>query len=48
MLDIRVLVEDDELLEKGIAEPFEEYNTSNFVTVSLPGQQHQVRFQSAT
>ncbi|KAJ3412799.1 F-actin-capping protein [Chytridiales sp. JEL 0842] len=39
--DIRVLIQDDELLEQAVAEPFEEYNTDNFHVVSLPDQQHQ-------
>lgn len=41
-LDVRNIIADDAELEKGIAAALEEYNLSQFTTVEVPGQQHQV------
>lgn len=41
-LDVRNIIADDAELEKGIAAALEEYNLTQFTTVEVPGQQHQV------
>jgi len=40
--DIRVLINNDTLLQKGILPYFEQYNTEQFAPVDLPGQSHKV------
>ncbi|TPX71508.1 hypothetical protein SpCBS45565_g01083 [Spizellomyces sp. 'palustris'] len=40
--DVRVLVDDESLLENGVAGIFEEYNLEQFITVTPPGKKHQV------
>ncbi|KAI8823584.1 F-actin-capping protein subunit alpha [Fimicolochytrium jonesii] len=40
--DVRVLLEDEALLENGVTSCFQEYNLEQFATVVPPGQQHQV------
>lgn len=40
--DVRNIIADDAELEKGIAAALEEYNLTQFTTVEVPGQQHQV------
>ena len=42
MLDVRVLINDDMLLQEGAASAFREYNTEQFITVQVPGQEYEV------
>lgn len=39
--DVRVIVDDDAGLEEGILPALREYNISQFMTVEVPGEQHQ-------
>lgn len=41
--DLRTIVDDDEALQDGIQSSLEEYNKEQFVCVTVPGQDHQVR-----
>ncbi|KAJ3288022.1 hypothetical protein HK104_008365 [Borealophlyctis nickersoniae] len=40
--DVRVLLDDDALLQRHIGDIFAQYNTQQLVAVSVPGQSHQV------
>ena len=40
--DIRAIVSDDSSLQTGILPALEEYNVAQFITVGVPGHQHQV------
>ncbi|KAJ3195957.1 hypothetical protein HK101_010550 [Irineochytrium annulatum] len=40
--DVRVLLENDDLLHNGASGAYQQYNTENFLHVTLPGQKHQV------
>jgi capping protein alpha len=40
--DIRNIISDDSALETGITSALKEYNVEQFVTVSVPGFDHQV------
>ncbi|KAF8630941.1 hypothetical protein AX17_005298 [Amanita inopinata Kibby_2008] len=39
--DIRNIISDDELLQEGILPALKEYNLAQFITVDVPGHQHQ-------
>lgn len=41
--DLRTIVDDDEALQTGIQPALEEYNKEQFVCVTAPGKDHQVR-----
>jgi len=45
-IDIRVLIGNDALLQRGLAKHFEQYNTEQFTPVDLPGHSHKVFFFS--
>ncbi|KAJ1568252.1 F-actin-capping protein [Cladochytrium tenue] len=38
--DVRVLLDDDDLLQEAVSEPFREYNTENFLNVKPPDADH--------
>jgi capping protein alpha len=40
--DIRVLIGNDQLLQRGVTPHFEQYNTEQFTPVDVPGQSHKV------
>lgn len=40
--DIRVLINNDTLLQRGVANAFQEYNTEQFTPVDMPGQSYKV------
>ncbi|RKO91143.1 f-actin-capping protein subunit alpha-like protein [Blyttiomyces helicus] len=40
--DVRTLLDDDALLQRGIGEAFEEHNTEQLVAVDVPGAEHKV------
>jgi len=40
--DIRVLINNDQLLQRGVANAFQEYNTEQFQPVDMPGQSYKV------
>lgn len=42
-LDIRNIISHDELLQDGIRPALKEYNLAQFITVDVPGNNHQVR-----
>ena len=41
-LDVRVLMADDAAFQDGILDALQEYNTKQYITVKLPGQENQV------
>lgn len=41
-LDVRDIIADDEALQAGILPSLQEYNLEQFITVDLPGCEHQV------
>ena len=41
-LDVRDIIADDEALQAGILPSLQEYNLGQFITVDLPGCEHQV------
>ncbi|KZV96424.1 F-actin capping protein, alpha subunit, partial [Exidia glandulosa HHB12029] len=41
--DIRTIISDDDSLQTGILPALHKYNVAQFITVDVPGQQHQVR-----
>jgi F-actin capping protein alpha subunit len=43
MADIRIIIDDDNRLQKGIDQALREYNIAQFVTVQAPNADHQVR-----
>lgn len=45
--DVRAIVSDDEALQEGLIPALEEYNVSQFITVQVPGQSHQVIISKA-
>jgi capping protein alpha len=40
--DVRVIVDDDAGLEEGVLPALREYNLTQFTTVDVPGEHHQV------
>ncbi|KAI9471999.1 MAG: hypothetical protein EXX96DRAFT_488962 [Benjaminiella poitrasii] len=40
--DVRTLVNNDEALQDGILEAIEQYNVEQYITVTLPGSEHEV------
>ena len=40
--DVRAIVSDDYVLQEGLIPSLEEYNVEQFITVTVPGQEHQV------
>lgn len=42
MADIRIIIDDDNRLQKGIDQALREYNIAQFVTVQAPNADHQV------
>jgi capping protein alpha len=42
-LDVRVLMADDPALQTGILDALREYNTEQYITGKLPGQENQVK-----
>jgi len=40
--DIRVLIGNDQLLQRGVSKTFEQYNSEQFTPVDVPGQSHKV------
>ncbi|KAF8526104.1 F-actin-capping protein subunit alpha [Gautieria morchelliformis] len=45
--DVRNIIADDDSLQEGIQPALQEYNVAQFVTVEVPGQQHQVIISEA-
>ncbi|KAJ3203172.1 hypothetical protein HDU67_010356 [Dinochytrium kinnereticum] len=43
-VDVRALLDNDSLLQAGVADTFAEYNTEHLLSVALPGSSHQVNF----
>jgi hypothetical protein len=41
-IDIRVLIGNDSLLQRGVSKQFEQYNTEQFTAVDMPGQSYKV------
>ena len=41
--DLRTIVNDDDALQDGIQPSLEKYNQEQFVCVTVPGHEHQVR-----
>jgi len=44
LADIRVLIGNDALLQRGVSKQFEQYNTEQFTPVDMPGQSYKVTF----
>ena len=43
LADVRNIIADDDSLQQGIAPALREYNLAQFITVDVPGTDHQVR-----
>jgi len=41
-IDIRVLIGNDSLLQKGVSKQIEQYNTEQFIPVDMPDQNYKV------
>jgi capping protein alpha len=44
--DVRIIIADDEALQEGVLPALREYNLAQFMTVEVPGTEHQVNHSS--